>query len=196
MTNRHIRFFSLTVSLFALVASSRASLAQGVDDSGFRNTVTVLGGALMYDYGASYSPLVSVGIGRSLSRFVELEGTASYARLTTTFYSLTPTVTSYNVRTPFLAADVGTNFMLPLGPFVPYVGLSVGAFRRNATDDASGVRSPSISGTSLGGAVGARFLFGQHMGVRGELRYRQDRHEGFNRPANDFVESIGLIYRF
>jgi hypothetical protein len=191
-----MRFFSLAISVFGFVASSRASLAQGVDDSRLRNTVTVLGGALLYAYGDSRSPFISAGIGRSLSRFVELEGTASYARLTTTFYSFTPTITSYDVRTPFLAADVGTNFMLPLGPFVPYVGLSVGAFRRNAINDASGVSSPSVSGTSLGGAVGARFLFGRRMGVRGELRYRQDSHQGFNSPANDVVESFGLIYRF
>ena len=119
MTNRHKLVSSLAISWLALVASPRASRAQDGNDLQLRNSVTVLGGAFMYDMASdAYLPFVSGSLGRSLSRFVELEGTLSYARLTTTLYSLTPTITSYNVRTPFLAADARANLMLPLGRFV------------------------------------------------------------------------------
>ena len=198
MTNRHKLVSSLAISWLALVASPRASRAQDGNDLQLRNSVTVLGGAFMYDMASdAYLPFVSGSLGRSLSRFVELEGTLSYARLTTTLYSLTPTITSYNVRTPFLAADARANLTLPLGRFVPYVGASVGAFRRNAIHDSSnGIYGPAVSGSSLGAAVGARLLLTPRVGLRGEFHYRQDSHNGFTSPANDVAESLGLMYRF
>jgi hypothetical protein len=183
-------------SLVAVSAIPRASLAQA-DGSRLLNSVTVTGGAFAYDYGDNYSPFASVSFGRSLNRYVELEGTAGYARLTTRLYQLAPTVTSYDVGTGFLTADVGANFMLPLGPFVPYLGISAGAFRRNQLrDNSNGINQAAVNGTSRGAAIGARLLFGQRMGLRAEFHYREDSHNGSDTPANDVVQSLGLIYRF
>jgi opacity protein-like surface antigen len=180
-------------SVVAVSAIARVCVAQG----DLLNSLTVTGGAFAYDYGDHYSPFASVSFGRSLNRYVELEGTAGYARLTTRLYQLAPTVTSYDVGSAFLTADVGLNLMLPLGPFVPYVGMSTGAFRRNQLrDNSNGIYAGAVNGNSRGVAIGARLLFGERLGLRGEFRYREDSHNGSDTPANDFVQSVGLIYRF
>jgi hypothetical protein len=198
MTNRHVLVLSLVASTLAIAATPRVSLAQYQTASPFRNSITVLGGGLIYDPGGDgMYPFVSAGIGHELSRFVELEGVLTYARLTTKFYSLAPTITTYNARTPFLAADAAANFLLPLGPFVPYVGISAGVFRRGSTYDTSNtVQIPAVKGTSLGAAVGARWLFTPRLGLRGELHYRGDSHEGNSHRSNDIAQSLGLIYHF
>jgi hypothetical protein len=197
MANKNRLVFSLLAALVTLV-SPRVSLAQNENDSPLRNSITLLGGGLIYDPGGDgMYPFVSAGVGRALSRFVEVEGVATYARLTTKLYSFAPTFTSYDARTPFLAADAAANFLLPLGPFVPYVGVSAGVFRRNATYDTSNtVQVSAVKGTSLGAAVGARWLFTPRVGLRGEFHYRQDSHEGWSSRANDIEQSLGLMYRF
>lgn len=195
------RTISLVLSLATsvlMLSSPHIASAQNDSDWRLRNSVTVQGGAFVYDLGGdSAYPLVTAALGRSLSRFVEIEGLLSYARLTTKVVSLAPTVRSYDARTPFLAADAAANLLLPLGRFVPYVGISAGVFRRNATrDESNAVYLDARKGTSMGAAVGARWLFTPRVGLRGEFRYRQDSHDGSDYRANDMVESIGLMYRF
>jgi hypothetical protein len=198
MTNRYLHVLPLVAASFAIAVTPRVSLAQYENDSPFRNSISVLGGGLIYDRGGDgMYPFISANLGRSMSRFVEVEGVLTYARLTTKLYTLAPTVRSYDARTPFLAADAAANFLLPLGPFVPYVGLSAGVFRRNATYDTSNtVQIPVVRGTSLGAAVGARWLFTPRVGLRGELHYRGDRYQGSTDRSHDIEQSLGLMYRF
>jgi hypothetical protein len=192
--NRAFRFFA---AMSIISVGMRANAAQAQGSNTLQNSVTLFGGAFIDDYGGdALRPFVSAGYERALNRFVELEGRVSYMRTKILLYSFNP-IQSFQASTPFFAADVGANFILPLGRFAPYVGVSTGGFTRRGNFDYAGnhydVRQ---SGPSLGGAIGARLLLGQRFGIRAEFHYRGDQPRGADNPANNVEQSLGLIYRF
>jgi hypothetical protein len=185
-----ILLFTVTVASMSMVPAA----AQGQANSSGQNAVSVLAGQFIYDYGGDQPyPYISVRAGRTFNRFTDAEVGVGYSRLSTKLYSIGETIQTYDAHTPFVSIDAAVHAILPLGRFSPYVGISAGFLHRGESKEFYGL---SLNGSSIGFPVGARLMISRHVGIRGEFRYRSDRHDGFSHRGNDAEQSLGIVYRF
>lgn len=190
---RRVRIWiQLASAIVALASAARHGGAQQPKE--YRNSLSVLVGQFIYDYGSDEPyPHASVRATRSLNRFFEAELAFGYSRLSTSLVSIGETIRSYDAHTQLTSADIGIHAAFPLGRFSPYMGVSAGLFRRWSSDDYDGLAQ---NGSSLGASLGARFMMTQRLGVRGEFHYRSDRHNGLEHRGRDAEQIAGLEYRF
>jgi hypothetical protein len=198
MKSRFFYFsFLLALGLLAPEAVAQTPVAMdastpGEPSSDPVHSVSVVGGAFNYDGGSDdYFPLVGIRADRSLSRFIVAEAGLSYAAVASALAAFADeTVRTLSPSTPILTADLGVQFQLPLPHVRPYIGASVGAIARGGDDQlAARFVRPSYSA-----AGGVRVDLFNRLGLRAEIRVRQDEHPQW--VATDFEETVGLSWRF
>jgi len=167
---------------------------RSTDERTVSYTVSLLAGQFIYNRGGDQPyPYASLRVSRGITRFLEAELGVGYSRLATELYRFGATIETYQAYAPFMLADVALNAKLPLGRFIPYLGVSGGLFRVGESREYDGF---SGNGSSIGGAAGAKFMFGQRIGMRGEFRIRGDKHDGSTNRSIDAEQVIGVLYHF
>ena len=154
-------------------------------------TISVVGGVLMYELSNDESfPLFSVRADNVLNDWVRFELETSYSR---------PDVQqdedlNYDPSLPtesanLLTLTVGFQARYPLGRVEPYAGFSAGLFARY-DDDSEGER---FSKNTFHIPLGLRVWVSDHLGIRGEYRFREDNH-GISISSTEMT--FGLLWTF
>jgi hypothetical protein len=172
-----------------LVALSPAVL-QGQASGPLRESLTVglAGGVFNYESSGDQGfPIFVVRADQPVSKWVRLEAGTSYAR---------PEVQtdSGNIFDPSLPAEhanlfavtVGFQLRLTVGRLEPYGGVSAGFFGRYDGDSA-GTR---FGRSTLQFPFGIRLWVTDHIGVRGEYRFDEDRHQLFTHSDSEMTAGV------
>ena len=179
------------------VAAFAPPPAQGQQSSGSAAlreswTVTVAAGAFSYELADDNDFfLLAFRADRPISPWVRLEAETSYSR---------PEVqTDIEGRfAPMLPAEhanlftftLGFQLKYALGPVEPYAGIAAGLFARY-DDDSDGRRFQS---STVSFPLGVRVWLTDHLGVRGDFRFREDSHQVQN--ISDSERTVGVFWTF
>lgn len=181
------------------VAAFATPPAQGQQSSGSAAlreawTVTVAAGAFTYELADDNDFfLLAFRADRPLSQWVRFEVETSYSR---------PEVQTDSegrfVPAPLLPAEhanlftftVGFQAKYALGPVEPYAGIAAGLFARY-DDDSDGRR---FQNSTVSFPFGVRVWLTDHLGIRGDFRFREDSHEVFTR--SDREATAGVFWTF
>jgi hypothetical protein len=166
----------LALAAAPLVAEAQAP-ALGAPNGGHR-AFTVHAGGFSYDLADGHrAPMLGARMDWALSPIIVAEAGASVARIEATH------INPAQVGTPLAGAShrdlatlsVGVQAQAPL-PFVqPYVGVSTGLISQMDGPDGDYVIRPTQAFP-----IGVRVPLSQHVGLRGEVRYRFDELEGMS----------------
>lgn len=117
-------------------------------------------------------PTYGFALGGMAGGIFGIEGEFAY---TPNFFAAGSGVTSSHLMTLMGNILVGA----PLGAFRPYVTAGLGMIRQGADLSASGVLT-NLSSNDFGinGGAGARLMFSDHVGLRGDVRYFKVRKSG------------------
>lgn len=166
-----------TVAGLGLVAFPALAAAQAVLP---RPAISVSAGASQFDLsGTGVAPIIAVRADMPLGRIVLVEGGVGFTRPDQQFGS----------RTTLVVPEVQLQAQLPLGSFMPYLGVGGGIAMDFRPDDVGGTRS-DVTASASGGV---RWWITPRIGARGELRVRGI-GEGFSGSAAEWTG--GLAWRF
>jgi hypothetical protein len=96
-----------------------------------------------------------------------------------------------DVYSSLMAATVGVQAELPMSVLRPYIGIAAGFFGR-FDDEEGGERFVRVTHAV---PVGLRIPISPRLGLRGELRFRLDQHEG-GVTAENVEKTVGLSVAF
>lgn len=193
------------ILLVAVAAAVRPAAARaqdpeaGADPVEARRMLSLLVGGFTYDRAGDRTfPMAAVRADWPLSRFVLAEVGVSLARA-----EVENVIEAFQTRpgighgpavveedSNIFTGTVGLQAQLPLRYVQPYVGLATGLFGR--MDPPGGARFVRPTQTF---AVGLRIPVTGAFGVRGDLRYRLDQHQGGD-AASDFEQTIGITWSY
>jgi hypothetical protein len=179
---------SATLAAAALAATPAA--AQTGDD---RPTLSIQAGGLMYDReGDDNYPMGAVRVDWPVSKYVRVEVGGSFARPGTTVVRVidaNQTTQAIPAHANMFTTTVGVQAQLPTRFATPYVGMATGLFGRFDTED--GERFISTTQEFM---TGLRVPVTGRVGVRGEMRFRFDRHQDSG-TASDVEQTLGITVR-
>jgi hypothetical protein len=182
-------FVGATLAAAALAAAPAAAQQTGDD----RPTLSVQAGGFMYDReGDANYAMGAVRVDWPVSRYVRAEVGGSYSRPTTTVVRVIDTNhTTQGIpsHANVFTTTVGVQAQLPTRFATPYVGMATGLFGRFDTND--GERFISTTQEFM---TGLRVPVSERIGVRGELRFRFDRHQNSG-TASDVEQTLGITVR-
>ncbi len=151
-------------------------------------TVGLAGGVFNYEpSGDQGFRIIAVRMDRPVSRWVRLEVGTTYTR---------PEIqtVAQGIFDPSLAAEhtnlftvtLGVQARWTVGPLEPYAGVSIGFFGRY-DGDPTGSR---FGRSTFQFPYGIRLWATDHIGVRGEYRFDQDRHQVFTRSDSEWTVGV------
>lgn len=155
-------------------------------------TISVVGEVLSYEPSDDESfPIFSVRADHSLSEYVRLEVETSLSRPDVQqdeqfFYDPSLPTKSANLFT----LTAGFQARYTMGRVEPYGGISAGLFAR-VDDDSEGQR---FSRNTFSFPFGLRIWVTDHLGIRGEYRFREDNHQVVTYSNNE--TTVGLFWTF
>ena len=179
----------ISVAVGLLVAVSPVVLeGQGSGPLSESWTVGLYGGVFNYEpSGDQGFRIIAVRMDRPVSRWVRFEVGTTYTR---------PEIqtNAQGLFDPSLPAEHGNLFTVTLGiqarwtvgPLEPYGGFSAGFFGRY-DGDPTGRR---FGRSTFQFPFGIRLWTTDHIGVRGEYRFDQDRHEVFTRSDSEWTVGV------
>ena len=151
-------------------------------------TVGLYGGVFYYEPSDDQgSPIIALRMDRPVSRWFRTEVGTTYTRpeiQTDAEGIFDPSLPAEH--TNLFTVTLGVQARLTVGPLEPYTGVSIGFFGRYDSDP---------TGTRFGRSTfqfpfGIRFWATDHLGVRGEYRFDQDRHEVFTRSDSEWTVGV------
>jgi hypothetical protein len=154
--------------------------------NGAHRSFTLHAGGFSYDQAEGYrAPMLGARLNWALSPVVVTEVGASVARVDASRIS---PIQATGVENRDLATlSVGVQAQAPLPYVQPYVGISTGLITQ--VDRPSG---ESTVRPTTAFPVGVRVPLSQHVGVRGELRYRFDDLAGVNRANREATLGVSV----
>jgi hypothetical protein len=184
-----LRSALIPLAIGFLVAAAPAVLrGQSAGPLSDRSSLGLAGGVFKYEPSDdSGSPIFSVRLDRPMSRWTRLELGTSYTRPEIQadaegFFD--PTLPAEH--TNLFAVTAGIQARLTVGPIEPYAGLSVGFFGRYE----GGPAGRSFGRSTFQFPLGIRIWATDHLGVRGEYRFDEDRHEVFTHSDSEIAAGV------
>ena len=150
--------------------------------------MTLAVGVLNYEPADDDFPMAALRTDWRLSRWLRSELGVSYAMGDV---SLPGTEGPVEVDTHLLNATIGLNVELPVPVVRPYVGIAGGIFARFDDEGGEDFVRPSVAVP-----VGLRIPITPRLGLRGEVRWRFDQHEGSGDSAVNREITAGLSFGF
>ncbi len=179
------------------VAAFAPPPAQGQQSSGSAAlreawTVTVAAGAFSYELADDNEFfLLALRADRPISRWVRFEAETSYSRpevQTDIEGRFAPLISAEHAS--LFTLTVGFQAKYALGPVEPYAGIAAGLFARY-DDDSDGRR---FQRSTFSFPFGVRVWLTDHVGIRGDFRFREDSHEVFTH--SDSERTVGVFWTF
>ncbi len=150
--------------------------------------MTLAVGVLNYDPADDDLPMAALRADWRLSRWVRSELGVSYAMGDVPLPVVDGPV---EVNSHLVNATVGVNAELPMSVVRPYVGLAGGLFARFDGEDGEDFVRPSVAVP-----VGLRIPITPNLGLRTEVRWRFDQHEGSGDSVVNREITAGLSFGF
>ncbi|HEY0971513.1 MAG TPA: hypothetical protein VGE02_11155 [Gemmatimonadales bacterium] len=150
--------------------------------------MTLAVGVLNYEPADDDFPMAALRADWRLSRWLRSELGVSYAMGDVPLPVVDGPV---EVDTHLMNASIGLNAELPVPVVRPYVGVSGGLFARFDDEGGEDFVRPSIAVP-----VGLRLPITPRLGLRAEVRWRFDQHEGSGDSAVDREMTAGLSFGF
>ena len=156
-------------------------------------TVGLAAGVFNYEPSADQGfPIITVRADRPTSKWVRLEAATSYTRpevQTDSDMLFDPSLPAE--YTNLFTVTVGLQLRLTVGRLEPYGGISAGFFGRYDGDSAG----RRFGRTTFQFPFGIRIWATDHIGVRGEYRFDEDRHEAGS-THSDSEMTAGVFWTF
>ena len=182
-------FAAAAILLFGSPLSAQTSDPGPLSESW---TISVVGGILSYEPSDDESfPIFSVRADHSMSEYIRLEIETSYSRPDVQQdegFVFDPSLPTKSANLFTLTA--GFQARHTMGRVEPYGGISAGLFAR-VDDDSEGRR---FSRNTFSFPFGLRIWITDHLGIRGEYRFREDNHEVVTYSNNE--TTVGLFWTF
>lgn len=150
--------------------------------------LTLAVGVLNYEPSDDDAPMAALRADWRLTRWLRSELGVSYAMGEVTLPSIGSPV---EVDTHLMNATIGLNAELPVPVIRPYVGIAGGLFARFDDEGGEDFVRPSVAVP-----VGLRIPVTPRLGLRGEVRWRFDQHEGTGDSAVNREITAGLSVGF
>ena len=149
--------------------------------------MTLAVGTLSYEPAADDDfPMAALRPDWRLTRWLRSEASLSYALADV---DAPAGSTDDDADAHLLNATVGLNAELPIPVVRPYAGIAGGLFAR--FDDEDDFVRPSVAVP-----VGLRIPITPRLGLRAEVRWRFDQHEGATDPAVNREQTVGVSFGF
>ena len=189
-----MRYGGAPLALISLAAGFLLAVSGGVLEAQASGpvrsswTVGLAGGVFKYEPSADNTfPMIAVRLDRPISKWVRFEVGTTYTRpevQTNADRIFDPSLPAE--RTNLFTVTVGIQFRLTVGPLEPYGGFSAGFFGRY-DGDPTGSR---FGRSTFQFPFGIRLWATDHIGVRGEYRFDQDRHQVFTRSDSEWTVGV------
>ena len=179
----------------ALLMAVLPVVLQGQASGSTRESWTVGLAAGVFNYEPSQDqgfPIITVRADRPASKWVRLEAATSYTRpevQTDSLELFDPPLPAEH--TNLFTVTVGLQLRLTVGRLEPYGGISAGFFGRY-DGDSTGRR---FGRSTFQFPFGIRIWATDHIGVRGEYRFDEDRHEAGS-THSDSEMTAGVFWTF
>lgn len=183
---------ALTLVVSGLLVMAAPSVLQGQNTAALSPnwTVGVAGGLYYYEPSADEGfPIYVARASRAVSKWARFELGASYTRPEIQ----TDGAGMYDPSLPaeytnIFAVTLGVQFKWTVGRLEPYGGISAGFYGRYDGD-------PSPPGRNFGRStfqfpLGLRLWATDHIGVRGEYRFDEDRHEAVTHSSSEWTAGV------
>ena len=179
----------------ALVMAALPVVLQGQASGPTRESWTVGLAAGVFNYEPSEDqgfPIIAVRADRPSSKWVRLEAATSYTRpevQTDSLELFDPSLPAEH--TNLFTVTVGLQLRFTAGRLEPYGGISAGFFGRYDGDSAG----RRFGRSTFQFPFGIRIWATDHIGVRGEFRFDEDRHEAGS-THSDSEMTAGVFWTF
>ncbi|SVC23485.1 uncharacterized protein METZ01_LOCUS276339 [marine metagenome] len=152
-------------------------VAQGQQSGSFQreSTLTIAVGSLRYKpSGNERFPMLALHRDQAVSRWARLETSMSFSRANVQIDSIGRYDSTLSTeKATLFTLTLGAQARWGIGPLEPYAGLALGIFVRR-DDNSDGRR---FSRPAYAFPLGVRVKLTDSLGIRGEIRFRQDSHE-------------------
>ncbi len=152
-------------------------VAQGQQSGSFQreSTLTIAVGSLRYKpSGNERFPMLALHRDQAVSRWARLETSMSFSRPNVQIDSIGRYDSTLSTeKATLFTLTLGAQARWGIGPLEPYAGLALGIFVRR-DDNSDGRR---FSRPAYAFPLGVRVKLTDSLGIRGEIRFRQDSHE-------------------
>jgi hypothetical protein len=173
----------LGLAVAPMVVQAQAPALGSMD--GTHRSFTLHAGGFQYDQaGGHRAPMLGARLNWALSPLVISEVGASVARVDAS--RLAPAQAGMQNR-DLATLTVGVQAQAPLPYVQPYVGVSTGLISQMDRPDGEHTVRPTTAFP-----VGVRVPLSQHVGVRGEVRYRFDDLQGMSRSNREATLGVSV----
>ena len=169
-----LKFFA---SVMGIVVMMSPIVAQGQQSGSFQreSTLTIAVGSLRYKpSGNERFPMLALHRDQAVSRWARLETSMSFSRANVQIDSIGRYDSTLSTeKATLFTLTLGAQARWGIGPLEPYAGLALGIFVRR-DDNSDGRR---FSRPAYAFPLGVRVKLTDSLGIRGEIRFREDSHE-------------------